>query len=629
MDRTIFIKREQQEDLQRERLERFTQFFNRVNSAFAMRRVNVKVDNSPQEAPAWSNAHEVTFNSRLIGDLDTPADIANVKGLNLHEISHVMFTSREGSDLVDWVVTNKLWQSFNALEDSRIETLFTTRYPSTIAWFTATITKYFLENAEAFDKSYPLLCGRRYLPVEIRTQSRLAYIEPQNCDSLSDIVNEYRTLVFPRDTERGKELIQAFNDLLPKGTGGHGYKPTNDPNEADVVILTNDPFGHGSRPNETIESVPTSRPLSPKQQDRVANKAKQDSLSKLNDDKELAEALANKPVIDLRNSDSDSPTDSKSDSQSNSDSDSQSDSKSDTPSKKAGDKTAELLKQSLDKILNESHVAQEIREIINQIAGKPVLETNDSQIPEHLVVGEITPDVDTFNASHLLNRSLERLKEQYDPSWVRFKGSGRLNIGRYMRQEDFDSIFDQWNEGVENATSISCVILLDNSGSMQGDKATKSYRAMFSIKRALDKLGADTSVFTFDTNVRTLYRADEKASQTIRNGGTFGGTDPNSAIKVATKLLAESERPVKIFFVITDGEWEYRTLNDNHEMIDRLANAGVLTAFAYIPDGDSIELNTETMHHCEVGAIVNNPLDLVELANQLVHYAVTRRLVNN
>ena len=112
MDRTNWqpvwqSQQEQEIELKRQRLERFTQFFNRVNSAFSFRKVVVKVQNSPLEAPAWSNSHEVTFNSRLIGELNTSRDVAGIKGLNLHELSHVMFTSREGSELVDYVIENK------------------------------------------------------------------------------------------------------------------------------------------------------------------------------------------------------------------------------------------------------------------------------------------------------------------------------------------------------------------------------------------------------------------------------------------------------------------------------------------------------------------------------------------
>ena len=60
-----------------------------------------------------------------------------------------------------------------------------------------------------------------------------------------------------------------------------------------------------------------------------------------------------------------------------------------------------------------------------------------------------------------------------------------------------------------------------------------------------------------------------------------------------------------------------------------MARAGVLTAFAYIPEGNSTpELNRKTTHNCDIGALVRNPLDLINMARSIVKYAVNRRLVN-
>ena len=84
------ISEEQKElEAKRQRIERFTGFFSRVNSAFSFRPVTVKVETSPVKAPAWSGASEVFFNSNEIGDLDTPESIAGIKGLDLHEVSHI------------------------------------------------------------------------------------------------------------------------------------------------------------------------------------------------------------------------------------------------------------------------------------------------------------------------------------------------------------------------------------------------------------------------------------------------------------------------------------------------------------------------------------------------------------
>ena len=61
-----------------------------------------------------------------------------------------------------------------------------------------------------------------------------------------------------------------------------------------------------------------------------------------------------------------------------------------------------------------------------------------------------------------------------------------------------------------------------------------------------------------------------------------------------------------------------------------MSRAGVLTAFAYIPYGsETISLDSETAHRCEIGAVINNPLDLIAMARTIVKYAITRRLVRN
>ena len=58
--------------------------------------------------------------------------VANLRGLNFHELSHILYTPRQGSEIVTWVKENDLFKAFNALEDQRIETLFTSRFPSTV-----------------------------------------------------------------------------------------------------------------------------------------------------------------------------------------------------------------------------------------------------------------------------------------------------------------------------------------------------------------------------------------------------------------------------------------------------------------------------------------------------------------
>ena len=640
--------REQEE--KRQRLERFTGFFSRVNSAFTFRRVNVTVEHASIKAPAWSTSDTVTFNSNEIGDLDTPESIAGIKGLDLHEISHILYTPREASDLTAWVIDNKKWTAFNALEDQRIESFFTSKYPSTVAWFTATILIHFKNEPEVFKQSYPLLCGRKYLPVEIRKESRDLYPYEDRVDDFRAIVDEYRTLVFPADTEKGKELIERYHDLLPQSEGegegeGEGqakkYKAVKGGTEGAIPVAVIDPFGHGRRPSEGLESS-TSRPVPPRQQekerDRMIGREKpvQEPLKVISADdvdwSDLDNEEPEAPAPAPEATDEVTPNGGAGDSEVTSEGDAETDNESEgKPSNNAGSNAGELIATTLGEVLAESGIAEEINEILRVISGKPLLETNNSETPSRLRYSEIAPDSVTVDASRSFGRELERLRIEHEPNWDRFENSGRVNVGRYIQGESFDTIFDQWNEGREDATDIECVIAIDNSGSMSGSKIANANRAMYAIKRALDRIEASTTVLTFSDKAHVLYDSKERANSMIRDGFSGGGTDPNNAIAYATKLLAESTRKVKVFFIITDGEWYSHDNNkSNHEAIEKLSNAGVLTAFAYIPESvnDNMVLTPETAHHCEIGGVVSNPFDLVIMAKAIVKYAISRRLVN-
>jgi hypothetical protein len=647
--RAEYEEQKAREDAKKKKLERFTQFFGRVNSAFTFRKVTVKVEESSLPAPAWSTASEVTFNSRMIEELDSARAIAGIKGLDLHEISHILYTSREGSELFDYVRENKYFMAYNCLEDARIEFLFTSKYPSTVDWFTSTILIHFVDKPDAFNTSYPLLCGRRYLPVELRARSRNAYPHQHLVDDIADVVTQYRSLLFPADTEKGKELIAKFHDLLQQagdgdeggngeggeGEGGEGGKVTikvgEGAGEGNTVVRLSDPFGHGNRPHEGLETSAQSRPTPPRKQ---ANDLKRALENDAEDDKAFAESLKDKNVIDVDINDVEFEFDDDADDAGSSDSDSDSnDSGDSTGGDSAGDSAGDivntLIDNLLDDILNDADNVKELNDIIRQLGGVTSLSTNNSKEPDVSRFHSLAPDADTFQASLSFGRELERLRASFDPAWDKYQSQGRIDAHRYLRGDELDTVFDQWNEGREDATEIECVIALDISGSMSGVKASNSYRAMYAIKRALDRIDANCTVITFHDNTNVLYRAKDKAGATIRDAGTGGGTTADEAITYATKLLAETEKPVRLFIAITDGEWS-GDQTANHESIKKLSNAGVLTCLAYIPDSDTtITLDKEKSHYCEIGAVVRNPLDLIGLVRSIVKYGVNRRLINH
>jgi len=624
----------EEEERNRARIERLTRYFSRVNSALTFREIKVTVESSSINAPAWSGASDVTLNSRLINDFNNGVNVANLRGLNFHELSHILYTPRHGSEIVTWVNEKGYRLAFNALEDQRIETLFTARFPSTTDWFVVTVLTYFVNDEKQFQTSYPLLRGRKYLPLEVREKSRELFPFQDKLDEICEIVDDYRTLVYPLDTERAKVLIERFHNLIDSlpdsGNGGHGdggkgeskdgqsntvdyndladwekellegAKPA-DPNsgKATTTIL-NCPFGHGDRPTEGIEPSIHSRPQTPKNQKRDSERAKQ-----------LDKAIQDEAQT------------------------SQSQSKdSQSPSQQGGNSAGttgsltEILKTAISDVMDKESVANEITEIVRIMKGLPSLNTNNLTEPELASYTKAIPDSKTLATSVSFARELERLKSKFDPAWDKYESRGKLNAQRFVRGDDLDTVFDTWNEGREDATEIECVIILDNSGSMGGNKATQAYRAMYAIKYALDKIGANCSVITFNHEAQTLYRATDKASNYIRDNGAFGGTNAEYAVRYATKLLAESDKPVKLFYAITDGEWSDSQVCD--EEIKKLSRAGVLTAFAYIPEyNEEVTLTHEKAHYADVASVIRNPFDLVGMARTIVRNAIARRVTSN
>ncbi len=187
------------------------QVFTRADSTLALRPINVHIVNQEGGAPAWSSANDVYFNASHINAEFDVQQLLAINGLNFHELAHVRYTPRNGSEICQWVIDNNYWSAFNALEDQRIETLMTARFPSTVNWFVATVAQYLLNTPEAFATSYALLRGRRYLPVDIRRMSREAFKAQEHVPAIIEIVDSYRTLLYPRDTERAKELIERLN----------------------------------------------------------------------------------------------------------------------------------------------------------------------------------------------------------------------------------------------------------------------------------------------------------------------------------------------------------------------------------------------------------------------------------
>jgi hypothetical protein len=240
-----------------QRLRALSNIYQLTDSIIAGERLKISVVQTPSPIPAWTTGTEIFFNADNVDTRDFD-DVVKLHGLNFHELAHVLYSPRAGTSLLQWVIENSMFMPFNILEDQRIESLLTTRYPSTAPWLTAAVMRWVLKEPEALDRGYLVLRGRRFLPGEMRGMLRTRFARQDLLPELDRIIDTYRRLVFPTDYDQAQALVRAFNDLL---------------REVMPDQNTPDPNGHHHDP----QNVPTSgRPAPVKQQRELRDRMSQE-----------------------------------------------------------------------------------------------------------------------------------------------------------------------------------------------------------------------------------------------------------------------------------------------------------------------------------------------------------------
>jgi Mg-chelatase subunit ChlD len=588
---------------QREKANRMVQVVSTYASVLAFQPVRCYVTsvNDENQAPAWSDSGSIGFHLESLPDLDTPIGAMVVKGLAIHEIGHILFTARIGTELRDFVIEKDFSIAYNILEDSRLEALMIGRFGKTIAsWLSGVVARYITDGTpEQLAKVWPLIAGRHYLPAELRLALRSAFYDQSIVDRIEELASEYRTMLFktPDLVDRAKEIITEFDSLLEKQSGGDDGSGSGGCSGGWTIAIP-DPFGHHHRPvNENNGG--SVRPVSNKDKDKASQKAEKSTCNL------PPSSESNKQVTDAD----------------------------EVTSRDAGagnDQLPTVDPNLLSDIINQGKKLLEVtektlaKELSNDLAnysGKAELlatSISDLEVARHKTE---QPGADAVAGSRAFRLQLQRLKNDYLPEMVRRTPLGKINASRYLSGCDLDEAFDRFEEGNDEVASIEAVILLDRSGSM-GNDITAAYEAMWAVKKALDEIGASASVITFSNTSEVLYSANEKATTEMRTNGCGGGTDPTKAVIAARNIFATTKRPVKLFMAITDGEWSagWGQKSDYDEVIRELRRAGVLTSLV------TIKMTPNNVHNCEMVANIKNATDLFPLAKNLVSVAIQRNL---
>jgi Mg-chelatase subunit ChlD len=579
-------------------------------------------------APAWSDGASITINAEEINDMDLET-LTQVTGLNYHELCHHLYTPRKGTDLVKKVLEEDLMQSFNILEDQRIETLFVARFPSVAPFLTATVARWLGEDRESMPGNYLCIRGRRYLPVEVRQAFRDAFAFPDLIPAIIEIVDEYRTLHFPKDYGRAIELVRRLNTEVLKPMG---------------IDSTFDggPSSCGGR-----EPVSKGRPEPGKAQEKDANRAKSmgvkepvyvprpkpqptqtSSTSDPSDQAEESTAESSKPgdgegqpvvfvpqsvqdAIEMRDEAVNSQA---------------------SPTAGVGHVDSvggipKLLDDTIENVLNRKDVQADIK------AKQKVIVGGDGKHEDTIKRGKFDSTAvpqEAIVSYRRFAKELQRLRDDAEPTWSKETPSGRLNVQRVIRGCEIDNAFDRWDEG-DDGCDIEAVILIDRSGSMSsGQNDRKASIACWTIKRALEHIDAPVTVYAFDDKPEVAYKRTEKAGKTdYKFIYGNGGTEPYPALLVAEQLLMASRKKNKMLFVITDGVFNKEK---NDELIERINKRGILTVLTLIAEDRDLEwierhgqTEDDLRHGAEIYGRVRSAGDLLPFARKVVVGAIKKR----
>jgi hypothetical protein len=574
-------------------------------------------------APAWSDGAAIYINQEEITDMDLET-LTQVTGLNYHELAHHFYTPRKGTELIKWVLDKGYMEATNILEDQRIETLLVARYPSVAPYLIGTCARWLGSAPEELQGVYPLVRGRRYLPVEIREAYRDAFAFPELIPAIIDIIDQYRLLAFPKDYKKAQELIERFNDEVLK------------PFRSSDIPMSGGPNGCGHR-----DPMSKGRPEPGKMQERDAQRAggqgtaesvyiakpkdKQDPTNTNTPDasersgsmpvpQSAADALALRELTQEANRNA--PP-------------------SQTPGEghhasKGGipDNINDLLDKAIDAVYDNKAVQQDIK------AKQRVIVGGDGKFDESNKMGKFdltSVPQETIVMYRRFAKELERLRDECEPAWNKGVPTGRLNVQRVINGCEIDEAFDRWEEGNDGA-DVEAVILVDRSGSMSANQNDRNASlACWTIKRALEAIDAPVTVYAFDDQTEIAYKRTDRANKT-RYKFIYGngGTNPYGALVAAEQLLISSRKKNKMLFIITDGVFN---AEKNDEIIARISKRGILTAMTLIMDERDMQYyagnpnyTAENFRHgAEVFGHINSARDLVPFAKSVVMGAIKKR----
>lgn len=644
------------------RLDAWRSVLERTDRIVSGEDVRLRISGAPHPAlesvPGWTDGTMITLNRTMleasIKSTDTVTSVLRLKGLNYHELSHVLYSPRQNSTIARNLLRRGeqtgdgvlIRYAFNALEDQRIETSFAATYSPSRRYFEAMVLKYLVE--EGTSEAALLLHGRKYLDANIRVRAEAAFVAKHGqalFDEFADVIDTYLVVQFPTNAVMAEKLIVRFVDLLKRVQSNNGNdrlpKPiVDDQDHQENGAHTSICAGRGVSGRDAKDAAQAVEAMmkQAKADDEKA-KAEQGKGSEGDADGDGAEdgAGAGSDAAGDGDADGDGGKGGKSDNGQPDKANSagqggigtsgradQSAAPSPNQQQEAEDAMSDLLRQAeegLDDIHNDDDIQEDAEEMMDAVRA---VENNGNFVVDAATIQpyrHVEAQDDTKHAVRRVQSIVQQIRASAEPEILRQQTAGRVDARRVLTRRATDTeIFVKYDEGALDETGMEVVLLMDNSGSM-GAAMGNACAAMWAMKRSFDRLGIPCTVLIYDTDFEVLYRARDKASGQIPVITTGGGTNPTSALKAALNIFSKSNEPNKVLITVTDGGWG-TTGDQDKAMMKSMRSAGVTSLLLGL-DG---ALFHHGKHYHDVGRDLASVAELPKAVSALVAEIMRRAL---
>lgn len=663
--------------------EREANFFQKVDRILSGE-IKIKVNARISEELAWANIKEKSINlslKRIFNEVnkDKLRFITISKGLNYHELSHLLNTKLFEKKLTQDLLREE-FEIINSLEDGRIETIFSNKYPRT--------KKYFINCFHQIIHNYSKHSPAQNPLVFLSSQSRRLFLDKKSLYTYEAIFNktygdeittkikflidEYLTSKNPNyQLEIAKKIFEIIRKKTPqmgipqlsnqssiKGETNQEYdeedqqnieeiinQTKNNPPTTKIDDLTKNIIDKINEQNKIQEKILEQEKKSRNNSKKAGEKRKE--ITKNNNDlgnlKKLLEQEKNK-TKELQDQKKIDELNKKI--KENNEEYKKLNAQRDNYDKKSSSENNKKYSLLTKKGVSEKELNKEIIKTINEnnneyeesISESEEETLNDVEsIYQENTIGSgagsgksndenenTTPFIPADHHKLIakkLSVTLRKIQNDKRKGYIEHQSIGKINIGRAMNfpKTADPKIFNKYEPDKNKQTRIGVIILIDRSGSMTGVAYNQAFETAWTIDKAVTETGNKTIIIEFNQHHRVIKNfEDNKGNWNKRSGGD---TDPTSALETAYILMNKANKRHKIknwiLYILTDGDWMNGSRR-HEEIIKTFNKKEVETNLIFLTGGYELKPEQVPSHHCKNKNVIKTIYELEPLLQKSI-----------